>query len=105
MFFKSSLAFLAVAATIGVQASELNWFADRNCDGSSIIDQRNIGCDTCQTPGGDFYGCLVSGVSDSQQVSFHNEPDCTTASLVGQQYGSYCSIAGGTALKSVYIAC
>ncbi|KAH7928846.1 hypothetical protein BV22DRAFT_1126206 [Leucogyrophana mollusca] len=105
MFFKASLVFLIAAATIGTYAAELQWYNTRSCDGSSIIDQRNIGCDTCQNSGGEYYAVGVSGVTDNQQLSFYNEPDCTTSSLVGQHYGNECSLAGGTPLKSVYIAC
>ncbi|KAH7907484.1 hypothetical protein BJ138DRAFT_1116650 [Hygrophoropsis aurantiaca] len=105
MFSKSSIAFLAVIAAVGAHAAELQWYNARDCTGSSIIDQRNIGCNTCQTPGDEYYGVSVSGVSSGQEISFYNEKDCPSASLVGQHYGDECLVAGATALKSVYIAC
>ncbi|KAF8977790.1 hypothetical protein BDQ17DRAFT_1550771 [Cyathus striatus] len=97
--------FLAFIST--VRGASVNFYNSKEatCSGSPSMEYRNLGCNTCIDPPGDWWGAQVFDISDNQRVSMHNEDKCTPASQVGQWYGNTCATAGNTALRSVWIAC
>jgi len=101
----SSVSFVVALAAAVAQAAETKWYTTRSCDGGAALDYQNLGCNICVDPALDWYAVEVSGISSSQRVTCHNQNKCTSASQVGQQYGDVCMIAGGTAIRSFYIAC
>ncbi|KAF9035554.1 hypothetical protein BJ165DRAFT_1307631, partial [Panaeolus papilionaceus] len=68
-------------------------------------EYRNVRCNSCVDPPGDWWGGQVSGIGSNQRVSYHNQNNCTPGSQVGQWYGNTCARAGGTALRSIWVAC
>ncbi|KAH7912857.1 asparaginase [Hygrophoropsis aurantiaca] len=103
MLNKAFLVLLAVATA--VLGEEIQWYTTRSCSGSSSLDYRNVACNTCNNPDGDWYAVEVTGIGSGQQVTVHNQHGCTSGSVVGQQYGDLCMVAGNTALRSVYVSC
>ncbi|KAH7928842.1 hypothetical protein BV22DRAFT_1030223 [Leucogyrophana mollusca] len=106
MFYKATLTvLLAAAATAFAASAEVQWYTTRSCAGGSALDYRGVACNSCQDPALDWYAVEVTGIDSSQQVTVHNEDGCTSASVVAQQYGDVCIVAGATALRSVYVSC
>ncbi|KAH7928841.1 hypothetical protein BV22DRAFT_171209 [Leucogyrophana mollusca] len=105
MLNKSTTIFIAAVVAAVAQAAEVQWFTSRSCDGGSALDYRNVACNTCIDPDGDWYAVEVTGIGSNQAVTAHNQHGCTSSSVVGQQYGNICLEAGNTALRSVYVAC
>jgi hypothetical protein len=96
--------FFALASLSLVSATTVKFFPDKTCQGG-VKQEFRVGCNTCVDPEGDFQSVEITDIGSGQRVSVHNQDQCTTASQVGQWYGSVCASAGHTALRSVWISC
>ncbi|THH02109.1 hypothetical protein EW026_g738 [Hermanssonia centrifuga] len=106
MSFKLSFAaFAALAAATVVHGAEVQYYTTRSCSGAASQDYRNVACNSCIDPPGDWWAVQFSGLGVNNRVTVHNQNSCTSASQVGQAYGNVCFAAGATALRSAWVAC
>ncbi|KII93525.1 hypothetical protein PLICRDRAFT_152334 [Plicaturopsis crispa FD-325 SS-3] len=106
MHFSTRFVSLALLVCgIAVDGAEVLFRTERSCDIPASLDYRNVACNTCVDPPEDWYGAEVRDIGSGQRWEVHNQNGCTAKSLVGQFYGPLCSVAGHTAIRSVYVAC
>ncbi|PPQ75148.1 hypothetical protein CVT24_010105 [Panaeolus cyanescens] len=75
------------------------------CKGQPAQVYKNVPCNSCVDPPGDWYGVHFGDISGDNRVTIHNQDNCTPKSQVGQWYGNTCAVAGKTALRSAWVAC
>ncbi|KAK3837583.1 MAG: hypothetical protein JOS17DRAFT_731316 [Linnemannia elongata] len=94
----------ALASLSLASATTVQFYSEKTCQGG-VRQEFRVGCNTCIDPEGDFQSTQITDIGAGQRVSVHNQDGCTSASQVGQWYGSVCASAGATALRSVWVSC
>ncbi|TBU27475.1 hypothetical protein BD311DRAFT_760479 [Dichomitus squalens] len=98
--------FLAIFAVAGfAHGQTLDFFTVKSCSGAVSEEFRDVGCNVCVDPPGDWEAVSITDIGSNQRWESHNENGCTAASLVGQGFGPACDIAGHTAIRSFFVAC
>ncbi|KAF9043043.1 hypothetical protein BJ165DRAFT_1482455 [Panaeolus papilionaceus] len=101
----NTLVALAFASTAYGATVRFYITKEATCGGGASQEYRNVGCNSCVDPPGDWWGAQVTDIGSNQRISMHNQNSCTPASQVGQWYGNTCARAGNTALRSVWVSC
>ncbi|KII93523.1 hypothetical protein PLICRDRAFT_694683 [Plicaturopsis crispa FD-325 SS-3] len=106
MYFSTRFASLALLALVtAARGAEVKFYNSRACNDPPSEDYRNVACNSCVDPAGDWFAAAVSGIGSGQRWTLHNEDKCTSKSQVAQAYGNGCGVAGHTAIRSVWVAC
>ncbi|KAF9043040.1 hypothetical protein BJ165DRAFT_1405440 [Panaeolus papilionaceus] len=54
------------------------------CNGGASQQYRNIGCNSCVDPPGDWWDVQVFDIGGDIRINVHNQDNCTPSSQVGQ---------------------